>query len=91
MTGKDDVAEFDARLTKLERAVDYIEKSVDLCVNALREIARTHCPVHVVAGIESSVIELRKHRTDPAPPLEIEDPFPTAPNADTPEPKWRKP
>lgn len=74
---------------KLEKAVDYIEKSVDLCVNALKEIARTHCPVHVVNDIDCGIRELRKHRTDPAPPLEVQDPFPAS--ADTPEPKWRKP
>jgi len=50
------------RLAKLERSLEYIERSVDLCVNALREIARTHCPRLVVSQIESDIDALRQHK-----------------------------
>ena len=88
----DDRAVLDTRLGELEsrvgvltRQADYIEKSVDLCVNALRDLMHSSCPIDKVANLDLSIIELRRHRTDPAPPPDDESLH------STPKPVWRKP
>ena len=79
----------EARVHGLTRQSDYIEKSVDLCVNALRDLMHSQCPIDKVAHLDERIIELRRHRTDPAPPPGDEN---TAPrDFPTPEPLWRKP
>lgn len=80
------------RFAKFEGTrLNHIEQSMDLCVNALREIARASCPRHVADELDTAITELRRHRTDPSPPPEATpDPFPKS-EFDTPKPKWRKP